>query len=134
MKTKLKTLLTQPKAAWKRFTEFWIDLFGYFRSFFLFLFSPIIKPAAFYGFKNINFAKKYARRRNRRWGHKRDQLGKQQGIFPFDDIRLLVCSPMEMKWYQKHDMVRTELNYTKLFKREAYWYITTTGRIVDNTK
>jgi hypothetical protein len=103
-----------------KINNFLTDTKGMFHNIWIASFTGIKKPGIFYGYFNYKYATKYANKRYKEWPSDWDQLGRQQGILPFDDLRLLVCSPKEMKDYQKRGLLSTEKNYKKYFKHNYY--------------
>ena len=65
------------------FKLFISDCFGFIRSFFIFNFNSVRKPAVFDGFKSYYFACKYADKRSNNWKTNWDQMGKKQVVIPF---------------------------------------------------
>ena len=97
---------------------FFVDCFGFVRS--LFMFFGFKRPKIFYGYNHYNFACLYARNRDRRWKARWDQLGKIQGVLPVKE-KLLVCSRLEIKIYQKLGILPKKFSYNKIFKNANYF-------------
>lgn len=98
---------------------FFIDIYGWIRSLFILTFRTIKRPSVFYGYDSYYFACKFADKRTKLWDKKWDQMGKQQGVFPIED-RLLVCSKMELKVYQKRNMMSKKFNPRKVIRKSYY--------------
>jgi hypothetical protein len=101
--------------------NFFVDIAGWFASLWIILFRDIKRPAIFYGYSVWWFGKYYARKRDRKWKANFDQMGKEQGIFPIDDIKLIVCSRLELKHFQKMGVIGYNVNVRKYFKRANYF-------------
>ncbi len=99
---------------------FFYDVFGWLRSLFIYLFKSIRKPGIFYGYSSYWFACKYAERRSRKWKSEWDQMGRQQGVFPIGDIKLIVCSHMELKVYKKKGILKSNFKPRKAIKKSYY--------------
>ncbi len=131
----MKKTINQIKKAtrwiWKYLQLLWIfiiDIGGMFRSIWILQFHKIHLPAIFKGHFHFYFAKRYATKRYENWENSWDQLGRQQGILPFRETDLIVCSPLELKMYQKKGMFNDQKNYKKYFKNSkvVYWKTTKT--------
>jgi hypothetical protein len=119
MKEKIKAFID--KQVWLKLTGyFFIDCLGWVRSLFIFLFRRIRKPGVFYGYCNYYWSQKYADKRAKKWPAKWDQSGKQQGVIPVGDIKLLVCSKLELKTLQKKGLANKNLNARKAIKKSYY--------------
>ena len=106
---------------WKAVSEFFIDLYGWVMSVWIVLFRNIDKPAVMYGFRVWDLSRRYAVKRDENWPATNWQAGKQQGIFPVGDTKLIVCSRMELKYFQKARMINKNVNIKKMFKRASYY-------------
>jgi len=100
---------------------FFIDLWGWFCSVYIFLFGSIKKAHIFYGFSVWWFATHFAKRRDRRWKSKWDQNGKRQGIIPVSDTKIIVCSKLEVKLFQRRGILKRAINYNHIFKKATYF-------------
>lgn len=99
---------------------FFYDCWGWLRSLFVFVFRSIKRPAVFYGYSSYYFASRYAERRTKKWKPAWDQSGKQQGVFPIEDIKLIVCSKMELKLFQKKGLLSKKAKPRKMIKKSYY--------------
>ena len=122
---KLKNIIKRIKQWVKRIAiqiqNFFIDIAGWFASLWIICFRDIKRPAIFYGYSVWWFGKYYARKRDKEWKIFWDQDGKEQGLFPIDDIKLIVCSRLELKHFQKMGMIGHNVNVRKYLKRDAYY-------------
>ena len=100
----------------KNIKLFFSDIWGWLRSLFIIVFRSIKKPATFYGYKAFFWASVYAKKRTKLWKSWWDQSGKQQGVIPFDDTRLIVCSKLELKWYKKRKLLSAKSKPRKIIK------------------
>jgi hypothetical protein len=82
--------------------------------------TGIRKPRIFRGYCSYWYARRYADRRFKLWKNHWDQAGKQQGVFPYTDITLIVCSKSELKYFNKKSMIRNKMNPRKLIKKAYY--------------
>ena len=98
-----------------------IDVWGWLRSILILLFWDIKKPAIFYGYGVWRFATRYARKRDRRWKRQWNQKGKCQGLFPVEDDKVIICSVLELEFFQKRGMIKRGINVRKYFKRKNYY-------------
>jgi len=114
MKDKVKKTIIASK-------EFCIDIFGWVRSLWILCFRSIYKPGIFYGYSVYWFAKRYAEKRTAKWPANYDQAGKLQGMFPVGDTKIIICSTMELKLFQKAGMITEGINVRKYFKRRNYY-------------
>ncbi len=101
--------------------HFIVDTWGWIRSLWIYSFRRIKKPAIFFGHSAYWFARHYAQRRDKRWKMGWDQSGKRQGIIPFDDTRIIVCSRMELKNFQTNGMIKNVVSINGLFKKSSYY-------------
>lgn len=99
---------------------FVIDSIGAIRSIFIYLFQNIKNPGIFNGYYSYYWACKYAKKRTNNWFHKWDQSGKQQAVLPLTEDKLIVCSKMELKFYQKRGVINKKLKPKKAIKRSYY--------------
>jgi hypothetical protein len=101
--------------------NFFIDIFGWLRSLWIFLFRSIKLPGVFYGYSSYSWACKFADKRSKNWQCNWDQSGKQQGIFPVDEIKLLVCSKMELKTFKNKNIIKSKnFKPRKAIKKSYY--------------
>lgn len=98
--------------------NFFINLFGVIRSPFI-LIGRTKKPQVFYGYAHFYFAKKYAQKRYFFFKGD-DKLGRRQCVFPYQEDRLVVFSPLDVKYLQKRGLISRERNYTKYVKQSYY--------------
>lgn len=117
---KVKDILNKTKEIIQRIKFFFIDTFGWCKSLWIFLFKDIRRPGIFYGYQSYYWASKYAEKRTRKWKCKWDQKGRQQGTFPIEDIKLLVCSALELKLYKKAGIISKKLKPRKAIKKSYY--------------
>lgn len=96
-----------------------VDIAGWFRNAWIWAFADITRPRTFTGFGTWYFAVKYSHKRARRWRPEWDQSGRQQGLFPIDQVHLLVASEMELKALKKKGYVKG--NPRKILKRQSYY-------------
>ena len=99
---------------------FFIDCYGWVRSLFCYLFAPITRPCVFYGYKSYFWASQFADRRMVKWHPEWDQHGRQQGVFPLGDVKLLVCSKMELEVYKKKGLIDKKFKPRKAIKKSYY--------------
>lgn len=119
MKEKIKSFID--KQVWLKLTGyFFIDCWGWVRSLFVFCFRNIKKPGIFYGYCSYYWSQKYADRRTRNWRAKWDQSGKQQGVIPLGETKLLVCSKLELKALQKKGFANKKINARKAIRKSYY--------------
>ena len=97
---------------------FFVDAFGWCRSVVIYI-GGIKHSRIFYGYGHYNWACKYADKRDRKWKPGWDQLGKLQGVLPIKE-RLIVCSRLELKSYQKRGIIKKNVSYNKIFKKANY--------------
>lgn len=95
--------------------------FGWVRSLWIVLFGSIKKPSTFYGYRAAQFAAMYARRRGRRWRRHWDQSGKQQAVLAMTKAKLIVCSKMEIKDFQKANAFPKDWNARKVIQKYSYF-------------
>lgn len=120
MKTKLKAWIAKVKL-WAQLTGFFItDCWGWVRSLWIFCFRSITRPGIFYGYSHYWWACKYAEKRTRKWQPEWDQSGRQQGTFPIEEVKLLVCSKLELEIYKKAHLVKQNLKPRKAIKKSYY--------------
>jgi len=120
MKDRIKKIIDKAKQVWQQVKYFAIDIWGFVRSCWVVLFYPISKAAIFYGYNSYNFACRFARRRSDKWPAAWDQKGKLQGMFPLEQ-KIIICSQLELKYYQKAGMIKEGVNVRKMFKRSSYY-------------
>ena len=108
------------KKTWQPIEWFFVDCYGWCRSIFILCFKGIKLARIFYGYNHYNFASRYAEKRDRKWKSRYDQMGKVQGIFPIEE-KLLVCSRLEIRYYQKAGLVSKQASYSKVFKKGNYY-------------
>ena len=99
---------------------FIVDLFGWTRSLFIFVFRSIKRPGVFYGFNSYFWACKFAQKRTNKWKDRWNQSGKKQGVLPLNDTHLIVCSAAELKLYKKRKFINKKINPRKLIKKSYY--------------
>jgi hypothetical protein len=99
---------------------FFIDSYGWCRSLFVCVFRNIKKPGIFYGYASYFWACKYADKRTRNWQTKWDQSGKQQGVFPLEQTKLITCSKLELKIFKKKKLISKKLKPRKAIKKSYY--------------
>ena len=99
---------------------FFIDCYGWVRSLFCYLFAPITRPCIFYGYSAYYWSSKFADRRMVKWHPEWDQSGRQQGVFPLGDVKLLVCSKMELEVYKKKGLIDKKFKPRKAIKKSYY--------------
>ena len=87
---------------------------GFLKSVKILLFNDITKPAFFTGYNNEWFANIYRMKRQICWRKKWDQLGKEQFILKFLPGKLIVCSKLELKAYQKIGLIDKNLSIRKI--------------------
>ena len=104
--------------------NFFVDCWGFIHSLWVLWFNNTDKPWLFYGFRSLNFSEKYAMKRYRNYPVNFDRLGKQQLVIPYGE-KLLVCSRLEFKFFQKRGYFNKKKNYTKLIKFAKDIYFTT---------
>lgn len=92
--------------------------FGAFRSFAILCFSPVKYFRVFYGWEAGKFAALYARKRTALWRKRWDQAGRIQGVIPFTETRLIVCSAAELKVLRKRKLF-PDVNPRKALKKKA---------------
>ena len=99
---------------------FFVDTLGWVRSLWICTFRSILKPAIFYGYGSYEWASRYADKRFSKWRPEWDQAGRQQGTFPLGEIKLLVCSKMELEIFKKKGLVSKNLKPRKAIKKSYY--------------
>lgn len=99
---------------------FFVDIWGWVRSLWICTFRSIVKPAIFYGYGSYEWASKYAEKRFTKWRPEWDQAGRQQGTFPLGEIKLLVCSKMELEIFKKKGLVSKNLKPRKAIRKSYY--------------
>jgi len=104
------------KIKWTKIKEFFIDIYGWIKSVCIVL-KSIKRPRIFYGYSSYWFACKYKERREKGWSVKWDQMGRQQGIFPVNDTKLIVCSKMELKLFKKKGLINKNIKPRKMMKK-----------------
>ena len=120
-KTIYKKIKTSIIDLWKKIEIFFIDLYGWIRSLWILMFCSIKTPHTFYGFSVWWFATNFARKRDRRWKANWDQNGKRQGIIPIADTKIIVCSKLEVKLFQRRGALKRTVNYNHIFKKATYF-------------
>ena len=121
MKSLIKKILSFITGKYTIFKIFCVDIFGWCRSVIIWTFHTIKKPAIFYGFSAWWFAKAFARKRDNHWKMGWDQNGKRQGIIPVDDIKIVVCSRLELKHFQRFGMIKNVVSINGMFKKATYF-------------
>jgi len=96
------------------------DVYGWCRSLLVYVFASIKHPSVFYGYCAYYWASKFADRRTACWKPKWDQSGKQQGVFPIGDVKLIVCSKLELKLFKKKGIVSKNFKPRKAIKKSYY--------------
>lgn len=104
------------KKAAKKVKEFIIDVWGFVKSA-LRYYRSIKRVGKFEGYCAYWFAQQFKAMRENGWQAKWDQMGRQQGIFPLDETRLIVCSKMELKVFKKKGLISKSINPRKLMKK-----------------
>jgi len=99
---------------------FFYDCYGFIRSMYLSLFTGIKKPHIFFGYNSFWFAKHYANKRASKWPKEWDQLGKMQGVMPYNDESLIVCSKLELKYWKKRKVLNNKFNHKRAMKKSYY--------------
>ena len=99
---------------------FIIDSIGWVHSLWVYCFRDIARPGVFYGFNSYYWASKYATKRFHHWHPEWDQSGRQQGVFPLGDIKLIVCSKMELNIFKKKGLVSKKMKPRKAIRRSYY--------------
>lgn len=99
---------------------FFVDTFGWVKSVWIYTFRSIERPGIFYGYCSYYWASKYAEKRFNGWHPEWDQAGRQQGTFPIGDIKLLVCSKLELEIYKKKHLVNKNLKPRKAIRKSYY--------------
>ena len=97
-----------------------VDSWGWVCSVWIYYFRSITKPGIFYGYDSYDWASKYAEKRFSKWRPEWDQAGRQQGTFPLGEIKLLVCSKMELEIFKKKGLVSKKLKPRKAIKKSYY--------------
>lgn len=113
MKVKLKIYL-------QLIEYFFIDCTGWVNSLFIYVFRSIKKPAIIYGYASYFWGCKYADKRSNNWKSFWDQSGKQQGIFPVSDTKLLVCSKMELNIFKRKKIISKSIKPRKMILKSYY--------------
>lgn len=108
------------KETLKAIGYFFVDCFGWILSLLIYVFRPISRPGIFYGFSAYYWAGKYAEKRTNKWKCYWDQDGKQQGVFPLTDTKLLVCSKLELTVYKKKGLIDKKFKPRKAIKKSYY--------------
>ena len=102
---------------------FFIDCYGWCRSICIIAFKGIKRARLFYGYGHYKLACRFAAKRCDKWKCWWDQMGKLQGVFPVESEetpKLIVCSQLEIKGFQKRKLIKTNISYRKMFKRSSY--------------
>jgi hypothetical protein len=87
---------------WVKMPFYFLEYFyGFFRSLIMVVFRPVKYPGVFFGLLSRRFAKVYGRKRELLWRSYWDQKGRRQGLVNFTPTKILVCSALELKAYQK---------------------------------
>ena len=120
MKLKIKGWLIKSKEWTKIAGYFIVDCLGWINSLLIYVFRSIQRPGIFYGYRHFWWAQKYAERRTKNWNPEWDQSGRQQGVFPIEEIKLIVCSKLELKIYKKKRLVKQDLKPRKAIKKSYY--------------
>jgi hypothetical protein len=107
------------KLIFKLFICLW-DSLGLLKSIRIYLFRDISKPGVFRGYHSFWFACKYADKRTKKWKSKWDQSGKRQAVNPFGNTELIVCSAMELKYYNKKKLFKRRINPRKSIRKAYY--------------
>jgi hypothetical protein len=95
-------------------------LMVFFISVYIWLFADIKRSRRFFGYYSFIIAKKYADKRTNRWHRNWDQSGRIQMIIPFDDLSIVVCSKLELKYYKKRKILNDKFNIKKALKQSYY--------------
>jgi len=119
---KIKLYIEKIKEQFKIIGYFFVDIYGFIRSLFVYLFHSIKKPGVFYGYDSFFWASKYAEKRANKWKSHWDQMGRKQGVFPFDDTKLIVCSMMELNIIKKRGGLDKKAKPRKMINK--YYYST----------
>jgi hypothetical protein len=99
---------------------FFLDIFGWIHSLWIYCFRSIKIPGIFYGYCAYYWASKYAEKRTKNWDREWDQAGKKQGVLPLSQDKLITCSAMELKAYKKAKLVSNNIKPRKLIKKSYY--------------
>ena len=100
--------------------RFFKNMLGMFRSIHFLIFFDPLKMRIMFGYWHYTLAKRLANKRHSTWKNQEDQLGKTQGILPFSEDKLIVCSLMELKIFQSRGLLDPHLNCKKMFKSAYY--------------
>ena len=82
--------------------------------------GSIRKPRIFRGYYSFWFAKRFANKRHDRWHVDWDQSGRRQGVMPYTDTTLIVCSAAELKLMGKRKLLKAHINPHKLIRKSYY--------------
>ena len=82
------------------------------------------KIRIFYGFWHWDISKAYARKRFKHYPPHLDKKGKDQGVFAYNDVALLVISLKEVKLLMKRGAIDRQNSYKKTFKRDNLYLVT----------
>jgi len=88
-------------------------------SWYLYL-GGIRKPRIFRGYFSYWFAKRYADKRHDGWKDDWDQSGRRQGVMPYTDTTIIVCSAAELKLMGKRKLLKAHINPRKLIRKAYY--------------
>jgi hypothetical protein len=116
----IKNLIFKAKNWLILIRHFFIDTIGLFKSIFIYLFRNIKRPGVFNGYHSLYFATLYANKRSINWKREWNQTGKQQGVIPFNETSLLVCSKLELDYFKKKHLINRKVK-TKKVIRKAYY-------------
>jgi hypothetical protein len=108
------------KIALFKFLCYFIHLFQFLQGAWYLYFGSIKKARVFAGYNSYQFACAYANKRTKKWKASWDQSGRKQGVFPYSDTSLIVCSKMELKYMGKRRLIKNKMNPNKLIKKAYY--------------
>ena len=94
--------------------------FGFVRSWWIAHFRSIKRPATFFGLGASKYAALYSKKRTRKWKSYWDQSGRQQGVMPFSPTKLIVCSKVEYKEFQRLGFVGKKHLPNKAMRKAYY--------------
>jgi len=93
---------------------------GTIRSIWIYRFRNIKRPAVFYGCLAGKYAVLYAHRRKNRWRLSWDGRGRNQCVIALERTRLVVCSEIEVRAYQKAGIMPKDMVARNIVKHAIY--------------
>ena len=115
-----RTLMKKLQLCLNSIKLFWGDSLGLIKNLWIVNFWSIERPGVFSGFYSFWFATYYAKKRTRLYKKEWDQMGRKQAVMPFGEDKLIVCSKMELRSFQKRKLIVDKHQPKKLIKKSYF--------------